>query len=146
MIEAVFDTNIFVSAFLTRHHPGGLSNELLRFIREGNVKVSVSSEIIAEILATLTRNPQTKIDYKYTDDMVEQFCSDLLDMTTIVSALPMRGAVPRDADDDKIIACAIKAKARYIVTRDQDLLSLSAYNAIKIIKPEDFMHVARAGK
>src|SRR5262249_55551631 len=53
MISAVYDTNILVSAFLSRHNPGGLSSELLRFARQGAVQLHLSPEIIAETLATL---------------------------------------------------------------------------------------------
>jgi predicted nucleic acid-binding protein len=53
MIRAVYDTNLLVSAFLSRNDTGGVSNELLRFARHGTVQLHLSPEIIAETLATL---------------------------------------------------------------------------------------------
>jgi len=44
-------------------------------------------------------------------------------------------SVVRDPDDDKIIECAVEAKAELIVAFDKDLLSLKEYNGIKIIHP-----------
>jgi len=44
----------------------------------------------------------------------------------------------RDADDDNIIACAVAAKADYLVTGDADLLEINSYKDIKIITPRDF--------
>ena len=55
----------------------------------------------------------------------------------------IRGAVPRDPDDDMIIACALAAGADYIVTRDKDLLSLREHETISIITPEAFLEVLR---
>ena len=55
----------------------------------------------------------------------------------------MPGVVPRDPDDDKIIACAVAAGAGYLVTRDRDLLSLDRYEAIEIISPETFLRIVR---
>jgi predicted nucleic acid-binding protein len=53
MISAVYDTNILVSAFLSRQNPEGVSSELLRFARQRAVHLHLSPEIIAETLATL---------------------------------------------------------------------------------------------
>lgn len=44
----------------------------------------------------------------------------------------------RDADDDNIIACAVAAKADYLVTGDSDLLEIKDYQGVRIITPRDF--------
>ena len=48
MIKAVFDTNILVSAFLSRDNPGGVSSELLRFVVAGAIDLHLSIEIVDE--------------------------------------------------------------------------------------------------
>ena len=50
-------------------------------------------------------------------------------------------SVVRDPDDDKIIECAVEAKADLIVAFDKDLLSLKEYNGIKIIHPTMLKYV-----
>jgi predicted nucleic acid-binding protein len=76
--------------------------------------------------------------------MAEAFCSSLFDLASIIDdPLPTPGAVPRDPDDDKIIACALAAGAEYLVSRDRDLLSLGSYAGITIIAPERFLRVLR---
>lgn len=144
MISAVFDTNLLVSAFLSRDNPGGVSNEILRFARHGAVQLLLSPEIIAETLATLVGSQRAQQRYFYTPTMALQFCEGLLTAATIVvNPPPIPGAVPRDPDDDKIIACAVAAGAQYLVTRDDDLLSLEAYQGTRIITPEDFVQLVR---
>ena len=44
-------------------------------------------------------------------------------------------AAVRDPDDDKILECALEAKADIIVGFDKDLLTLKEYESIKIIHP-----------
>ena len=77
--------------------------------------------------------------------MAVQFCDDLLAATTIVvNPPPTPGAVPRDPDDDMIVACAVAAQVPYIVTRDKDLLSIGRYEAVEIVSPEAFLSIVRA--
>jgi putative PIN family toxin of toxin-antitoxin system len=145
MMRAVFDTNLLVSAFLMRHHPGGVSTELLRFVHDGTVELYLSPEIIQETAGTLARSGRAQARYRYTPEQAMQYCADLFTVATIITnPTPLVGAVPRDPDDDKIVACAVSAKAEYLVTRDQDLLSLGSYGEVAMITPEQFLTRVRA--
>jgi predicted nucleic acid-binding protein len=105
MIRAVFDTNLLVSAFLSRENPGGASTELLRFAKEGSVELHLSAEIVAETLATLVSSERARRRYAYTPRMAIQYCAELLSAPMIIiDPPPITGAVARDPDDDKIIA------------------------------------------
>jgi putative PIN family toxin of toxin-antitoxin system len=144
MASAVFDTSVLVSAFLTRNQPGGVSSELFRLVASGNVELHLSADIIAETLATLVRNRRAQTNYRYTPEMAEAFSAGLFDLADVVDdPPPVLGAVPRDPDDDKIVACALAAGAQYIVSRDRDLLSLGLYAGITIIAPEPFLRIVR---
>src|SRR5437763_1055029 len=108
MIKAVLDTNLLISAFLSRNRPGGVSNELLRFARQGAFELHLSPDIVAEALETLIEDERAQRRYNYTPSIASQFCDELLAAATIVAnPPPTPGAVPRDPDDDKIIACAV---------------------------------------
>ena len=37
------------------------------------------------------------------------------------------------------VACALKARADYVVTRDKDLLSLGAHEGIRVVTPRQFL-------
>ncbi len=43
--------------------------------------------------------------------------------------------VARDPDDNKILECALEAKAEIVLSFDKDLLSLKEYEGIKIVHP-----------
>ena len=145
MIRAVFDTNLRVSAFLSRDNPGGASTELLRFAKEGSVELYLLAEIIAETLATLVSSERMQRRYDYTPHMAIQYCAELLAVPMIIIDPPqITGAVARDPDDDKIIACAIAAGAEYLVSRDHDLLALGSYGGINIASPEALLCIVRS--
>jgi len=143
MIKAVFDSNLLVSAFLTCSS-GGVSTELLRFVINGTIELYLSVAIADEVAETLTENDRARARYRYTEQQVVQYRADLLVLATVVdNPRAMPGAVPRDPDDDNIIACAVAADAGYLVTRDRDLLSLDRYGATEIISPETFLRIVR---
>lgn len=45
----------------------------------------------------------------------------------------------RDPKDDPLVACALAARAEYLVTRDRDLLVLGKPFGIEMITPADFL-------
>lgn len=49
--------------------------------------------------------------------------------------------VSRDIKDNKVLSCAVEAKADYIVTGDKDLLVLKSYQGIKIVTPRELLSV-----
>jgi putative PIN family toxin of toxin-antitoxin system len=145
MVKAVYDTNLLVSAFLTRDNPEGVSRELLRLVKEGSVELYLSAEIVAETLATLVSSERARHRYNYTSRMAIQYCAALLAAPMIIiDPPPITGAVARDPDDDKIIACAAAVGAEYLVSRDRDLLTLGSYREIKIVTPEMLLRIVRS--
>jgi uncharacterized protein len=144
MIKAVFDANLLISAFLSRENPGGVSNELLRFVISGTIDLYLSVEIVDEVIEILVERPRLVARYGYSPEQVGQYRADLLTLANVVDdPPPTPGAVPRDPDDDKIVACAVAADVEYLVTRDDDLLSFGTYGAITIIAPEGFLRIVR---
>ena len=49
--------------------------------------------------------------------------------------------VERDPDDNKILECALEAKADLIITADKDLLALKEFNGIKIIHTSSLKYI-----
>ena len=144
MIKAVFDANVLVSAFLSRDNPGGVSSELLRFVVAGAIDLHLSIEIVDEAIGILLSSMRAQRRYRYSRSDADAYQSTLMMLATIVDdPSPTPGAVPRDPDDDKIVACAVAAAVQHIVTRDDHLLSLGSYAGIAITTPEQFIHLVR---
>lgn len=58
------------------------------------------------------------------------------------AALP--APVCRDPDDDVVLATALSGRAAYLVTGDDDLLSLQSYHGIRIVPPCEFWEILAA--
>jgi uncharacterized protein len=136
MRRVVADTTVLVSAFLT---PRGVASQLLRRGREGSLQIVVAVPIIEEMQDRLLHRRRLRRAYGYSDDRVRRF-QRLLEMTTsVLTDLPPVRGVVRDPNDDMVVACALEAGADYIVTRDKDLLSLGAYEGIRIVTPRQLL-------
>lgn len=139
-MKVVLDSGILVSAFLTKK---GISAELLRLARHELFQISLCEEIFEEIQRVLLTYPHIRGQYYYSNRQVAMFCQGLREATNLVTKLPSIKAVANDPNDDMIVACAVKARANFIVSRDEDLLAINKYKGIKIVSPEEFMEILR---
>jgi len=143
MLSAVLDSTVLVSAFLAQR---GVSNELLRYAREGAFLLFLSEEILNEAQGVLLDEERRhRQRYHYPNEEAIHFIDGLRGFAHLVTGLPQVTVVIRDPNDDMVIATAQRAQAAYIVTRDKDLLSLQYYEGITMITPEAFIAVVREG-
>jgi len=139
MRKAVFDATILVSAFLTNQ---GVSSQLLAHAVTGAFELYLSDAIIEETREVLLHRVHLRKRFVYTDQDVEEFCLLLRAFTRAVAAIPALH-VSRDPNDDYVIATAVAAGVSFVVTRDKDLLTLKAYQAVQMIRPEEFIALGR---
>lgn len=136
-LRAVLDTNVIVSAALSRNANSPTRELLKRWEREEFVLLicnALNDEIIEKLIErdvpTLTIAQQTAL-LKELAEWVE------VPDDAIIKVLS-------DADDDVIVACAVQGKAQYIVTYDPHFDSLGGeYQGIKIVKAIPFLEVLR---
>lgn len=85
---------------------------------------------------------QGKLENKFGFDR-EQVVAVIRDIRAVVKIVhpSQKVEVSRDPDDNKIIECAIEAKAEVIVSFDKDLLDLKEYKDIKIIHPSELKYL-----
>ena len=140
MLNAVLDSTVLVSAFLTEK---GISGRLLRYAREEAFTLCLSDEILEETARVLLRYKRIRQRYEYTDDKVLQFVQGLRVLTRLSTNPPAIKGVSRDPNDDMVIACALATDSSYLVTRDDDLLTLGTYQQVTMLPPEEFIHLLR---
>jgi putative PIN family toxin of toxin-antitoxin system len=63
------------------------------------------------------------------------------DRVTRVRPLKLDKPVCRDPDDDVVIATALAAHARAIITGDKDLLVLKQHAGVRMITPRQFLEL-----
>jgi uncharacterized protein len=115
MPSVVVDTTVLISGFLT---PEGVSGKLLHQAQAGAFRLCLSREILEELSSRLLHRRRIRKSYRYSDARVHQHCRDLETAARLITDLPKVRVVERDPNDDMIIACAVKARADYVVTRD----------------------------
>ena len=138
MPEAVVDSTVLVSAFLTAK-PGGASHELLRFAARGAFTLYLSPAIAREIEEVLLTRKHLRERFSYSDEDVRTFIANLTVLAEVTPEITDVPRIVRDPNDDMVIACALTVGVDYIVTRDKDLLSLGSHASIQIITPEAFL-------
>ena len=58
---------------------------------------------------------------------------------TVVPTVALH-VIERDPDDDRVLECAVTAKAEFIVTGDSDLLDIGEYEGIEILQVAEFLN------
>lgn len=137
-MRVVLDTNVLVSATLIQ---GGNEDRILRAWQSGAFELVISPQIISEIGRVLFYEKLQKHRW-----MSEREVASLLESLAQGSVLvPGRVRIKacRDPDDDKFVAAAFEAKAKYVVTGDKDLLSLKRFKGIRLITPASFLNVLK---
>jgi len=140
-MRVVLDTNVVVSATLIR---GGNEDRILRAWQRGAFDLVLSLPILAEIGRALFYEKLQKFRW-----MSEEEVTSLLEALGQESILVPGDAtlkVSRDPADDKFLAAAIERRARYVVSGDEDLLAVKAYQGIRIVRPAAFLDILRKGK
>jgi len=133
MIRIVADTNLLISSIFWDGAPCRIVQRAL----DGELEIVACAWILNEVRRVLT-NPEE--GFVLSEQEVDDVVNGILAFSTIVE--PSRTlSVSRDAKDDPIIACALAAKAGFIVTRDKDLLVLKEYSGIRIVSPEEFLEL-----
>lgn len=128
-MRAVFDTNIYISAFAI---PGGDAELAFLHAVRGTFELITSVPILAETARVL----QTKFDWS--EEQVRRLLEVMGQAATVVKPHP-RLHVLQDEPDNRILECALVAQADFIVTGDRHLLSLRRYEGVEVIKLVDFL-------
>ena len=140
MLKAVLDTSILVSAFLK--HEGVNAKILLG--GKDQYELFLSENILAETKLVLLTYERIRKKYHYTDDEVLQYLETLRVVAKeVIKKLPKIRVIERDPKDDPILACALKVKADYIVSKDDHLRDLKEYRGIKIVSSLEFLELLK---
>lgn len=131
MIRAVLDTNVLVSALLFTGPP----SHLVQAWQSGRLRPVLSAEILEEYLRVLAY-PKFKLTTAEIHGLIEE---DLLPFVDAVRTNPVTVPSLRDPDDLKFIACAKAAQVRWLVSGDDDLLSLGTVGSIEIVSVNTFL-------
>lgn len=127
-MRLVLDTNVLVSAFLWEGIPG----RLIELAGEKEIDLYTSRVLLAELSEVLHRRKFTK-PVQATGFTAAEIVKHYQRLAHHVTVRQMTQRISRDADDDQVLACAMAAKADFIVSGDKDLLTLKVFREIPIV-------------
>ena len=140
MLKAVLDTSILVSAFLK--HEGVNAKVLLG--GKDQYELFLSEDILAETKLVLLTYERIRKKYHYTDDEVLEYLETLRVVAKqVLEKLPKIRVIEKDPKDDPVLACALKVRVDYIVSKDDHLRDLKEYRGIRIVSSQEFLELLK---
>ena len=129
--KVVFDTNVYISAFITR---GGRAEQAWGLALEGKVEVWTSVAILTEMAGKLREK------FHWRDELIKAAIKHIANTAKVIKP-SIKINMLADEPDNRILECAQEAGAEIIVTGDKHLLDLVAFEGIKIIRIADFLEL-----
>lgn len=134
-MRVVFDTNIYISAFIT---PGGRGEEACLRAVNGDVELFTSVQILTELARKLREK------FHWDDEHIRTAVRFAAAAATVLKPT-MRLSVLADEPDNRILECARQAEAELIVTGDRHLQDLGSHEGSRIITPALFLEMFEPG-
>ena len=126
-VRLVLDTNVYIAAAL---NPQSIIYKIVEdSAAQYLAQYYTSPEILQELQDKLE---SSKLGFSRAD--VVRWLNRLEEAVTVIRPKQKVDVLAeRDPDDNKILECALEAKADLIITADQDLLSIKEFGGTKII-------------
>ncbi len=134
--RVVCDTNILVWAFV---FPAGSPEQVVRLARLGQVEMFLSPPILEELARVLRQK------FGYTQPEVRQRVSSLRSLAQVVDPRFSVTAIHADEPDNRILECALEARADFIVSGDKHLLTLPEFEGIPVVKAAEIVRFLTGG-
>ncbi len=130
MLKVVFDTNVYLSAFSTE---GTKSKRAFGIVKHGKAQLYVSVDILMETAGKL------RDKFLVSDEDITMILKSISRVAAIIKT-DRKINILADDPDNRILDCAVQAKADLIVTGDKHLLALKEYQGIGITTVAGFLY------
>ena len=138
-MRVVIDTNLLVTYLISHRDP--MATIIDDHLAQGDFAMLSSPELLAELDRALSYPRLQKFYDKDTRLRFVALIAQLAEMQNLPDEIP---AISRDPDDDKFIACAIAGRADFLVSGDQDLLTLERVGDVRIITARELLEILTA--
>lgn len=125
--RVVIDTNVFLSGILY----GGNAEKILRLFQDNKITLIISPETTAELF--------TKLQKFDADPQLVEDLDVILDAHAIKVLPKKKVRLSRDPRDNIFLEAAITGDVDYLITGDNDLLTLKTIETIPIVSPKQFL-------
>lgn len=132
-MRVILDTNIYLAAL----REGGFVFKLLREILRPDldfiiyISPSMKDELEEKLQGWINEGLVSADAVVNLRGIVDEFVNEIFPREKIL-------AIKADPDDDKILECAVEARADLIVSMDKHVLKLKQFRGIPIVHPKTF--------
>lgn len=130
MRRIVVDTNIMVSALLF----GGNPREVLLQAIRGEIGLGMSPAMLYELQGVLSRKKSG-----LAEQLVETVMNEVKGLSDMVFPRRSVSVIEGDPDDNMVLECALEYRAQAIISGDEHLLVLAAFEDIPILTPAQYL-------
>jgi putative PIN family toxin of toxin-antitoxin system len=134
MTRVVLDTNVSISALMF----GGLPGSLLNLALLQSFLLVISPALLDEL------DEKLRLKFEVPAEDTAIIRAKLESVAEVVKPNMALHVIEDDPDDNRVLECAVKGRADYIVTGDRHLLKLGSYEAIAIVTVRQFLDAAEA--
>ena len=131
MMRVVFDTNVYISAFVV---PGSQGERAFLLARHQRFELYASVAILTETANKL------RDKFGQPDEDIEAALR-LVSRAARVVKPRVRLTVAADEPDNRILECAVEAAADIVVTGDRHLLKLKQHGGATLLRLGDFLRL-----
>src|SRR5262249_18924040 len=121
MISAVFDCMVYLQAAISDRGP---AFECVSLAERAQIELLLSEPVLVEVRDVLSR-PKIRSKFAHlTDERVDLFLKKVSQLAKLIDDVPLVFSLPRDPKDEPYLNLAVAGRAKYLVSRDKDILSL----------------------
>ena len=130
-MRVVFDSNVFISAFVI---PGSQGERAFLLAQANRLELHTSVAIMTETAGVLRRK------FDQDEDDIKQALRQI-SRAAVVSKPVAKLRVVEDEADNRILECALEGRVDLVVTGDRHLLKLKRFEGIPIVRLADFLRL-----
>ena len=132
MQKVIIDTNVLVSAFITRSFPYQI---LYRLFLGNKIKLCVSDDLMREYYEVINRPKFAR----YTDFLInaESLLADIK-IRAIDYQPKMRLNIIADINDSRLLELADESDANFLITGNTNDFTFKQYKQTKIVTPKEY--------
>ena len=134
MIKIVLDTNVLISAIVF----GGKPRDILEKAIKGQIQLVLSEELIGELSGVLEGKK-----FKYPSEIMKLIITELEAIAEVVKPEKKLKVIKKDPEDNRVLECAQKSNADFIVSGDVHLLEFEEFMGTKRLTPEAFLSLTK---
>src|SRR5690349_2665120 len=138
-LRVLLDTNVYISYLLNREGTGAVAR-IVQAARVGTFTLLVPEALVQELTTVVAQKPYlvARIAPEDTNELIFMIRT----LAEVIGLAPQTAPLTsRDPDDDYLLTAAVIGQADYLVTGDDDLLTLAGLVPVAIVSPAAFVQV-----